>query len=293
MNNILDKILIQDLETKVSLERATTAEILRLIREVDSRKLHLKMGYHSLFHFMIKHLHYSEGGAYRRISAARLLESLGELAPLIEDKIESGDLNLTQLNIAKQVLDFQITQGKRPHSDEENADLLKSFEGKSTRECKIEASKITGTKLPEIEVLQVGSEGETRITVTLDQETVELLSQFKSRTAHKNPLADTALALKLALKTALEKTAATRQSFNGKVKQKETRRGVSKSMRSQVLERDGGCCQFKNTETGRKCESKFKLEVDHIQAWSRGGKTTLDNLQTLCFNHNQMKSNLF
>ena len=40
-----------------------------------------------------------------------------------------------------------------------------------------------------------------------------------------------------------------------------------------------------------KCGSKYDLEVDHIFPISKGGKSTPDNLQTLCHNCNTLKSN--
>lgn len=59
---------------------------------------------------------------------------------------------------------------------------------------------------------------------------------------------------------------------------------VSNKLRFKVYARDGyrcRCCK-------RKFESKF-LEVDHILPISKGGKSTIDNLQTLCHNCNQAK----
>lgn len=34
-----------------------------------------------------------------------------------------------------------------------------------------------------------------------------------------------------------------------------------------------------------------EMEADHVTAWSRGGRTTLDNCQVLCKTHNRMKGN--
>lgn len=58
---------------------------------------------------------------------------------------------------------------------------------------------------------------------------------------------------------------------------------VSNRMRFAVYKRDGNRC--------RKCGSTRNLEVDHIYPISKGGKTTFDNLQTLCHNCNAQKSN--
>jgi hypothetical protein len=150
-----------------------------------------------------------------------------------------------------------------------------------------------GVKLPEKEIKTLDGEGSARVTITLDSETLKLLDRYKARTAHKNPMADTAMAIKLLLEADESKSesAKSTQGFAGKMKQKEDRQGVSRSTKAEVLERDQGCCQYRDPKTGKKCESIFKIEIDHRIPWSKGGKTRLDNLQCYCFNHNQMKSN--
>ncbi len=59
---------------------------------------------------------------------------------------------------------------------------------------------------------------------------------------------------------------------------------VSNKMRFSIYDRDGHRC--------RKC-GRFTndLEIDHIIPISKGGKSTYDNLQTLCRSCNQQKSN--
>mgnify|MGYP002762091884 CR=1 FL=1 len=53
---------------------------------------------------------------------------------------------------------------------------------------------------------------------------------------------------------------------------------VTRAMRYDVLRRDG----FRCVKCGRGREDGVKLHVDHIKPVSRGGKTVMDNLQTLC-----------
>lgn len=56
------------------------------------------------------------------------------------------------------------------------------------------------------------------------------------------------------------------------------RKGTGKGLRTKVLDRDNHkCCSC------RADASTAKLEVDHIICRFQGGKNTLDNLQTLCF----------
>lgn len=68
----------------------------------------------------------------------------------------------------------------------------------------------------------------------------------------------------------------------------ETREEISPELRYKVIERDNSIC--------RKCGRRppdVQLEVDHIIPWSKGGPTTLDNLQTLCEECNIGKSNKY
>lgn len=68
-----------------------------------------------------------------------------------------------------------------------------------------------------------------------------------------------------------------------------TGRDPSLRLRWKVIQRDRFtcCCCGRSPATIRGIE----LHVDHITAWSNGGETTLDNLQTLCSGCNIGKSN--
>ena len=56
---------------------------------------------------------------------------------------------------------------------------------------------------------------------------------------------------------------------------------VSNRMRFAIYQRDGYRC--------RRCGSKKNLEIDHIVPIAKGGKSTMDNLQTLCHRCNVKK----
>lgn len=57
---------------------------------------------------------------------------------------------------------------------------------------------------------------------------------------------------------------------------------IPTELRRAVYERDGGRCV--------ECSSGFDLQYDHILPVSRGGATTLENLQLLCAECNRRKS---
>ena len=72
-------------------ERRITLAVLEHFREVERRKAYADLGYSSLPEYAVKHLHYSEGSASRRIAAMWALKDCPELAP----RIESGEVTLT------------------------------------------------------------------------------------------------------------------------------------------------------------------------------------------------------
>ena len=69
-----------------------------------------------------------------------------------------------------------------------------------------------------------------------------------------------------------------------------TKREINLRLRFTVMERDNFTCRM----CGRSPATTHgvKLQIDHIKPWSKGGETTIDNLQTLCSDCNLVKSNL-
>lgn len=66
-----------------------------------------------------------------------------------------------------------------------------------------------------------------------------------------------------------------------------TKRIPTERLKVQVLMRDGNKCRLCGvTVTGD------DIHFDHIFPWSKGGETTLENLQVLCKTHNLAKGNL-
>lgn len=69
-----------------------------------------------------------------------------------------------------------------------------------------------------------------------------------------------------------------------------TKRDVPLGLRFKVLLRDNFKCCVCGASPAK--DPHVTLEIDHIVPWSKGGETTEDNLQTLCFNCNRGKSDL-
>jgi hypothetical protein len=69
-----------------------------------------------------------------------------------------------------------------------------------------------------------------------------------------------------------------------------TSRNVNLRLRFLILKRDNFKC--KNCGRSPATDSKIILHVDHKTAWSKGGETVIENLETLCSKCNLGKSNL-
>lgn len=69
-----------------------------------------------------------------------------------------------------------------------------------------------------------------------------------------------------------------------------TKRDINLRMRFIVMQRDNFKCCMCGASPAK--DPSVELHIDHIVPWSKGGETTLDNLQTLCSKCNLGKSNL-
>lgn len=63
-------------------------------------------------------------------------------------------------------------------------------------------------------------------------------------------------------------------------------RHVPNAVRRAVWERDGGRCAFVAAD-GHRCESRDRLELDHVVPVAQGGQPTVANLRLLCRAHNR------
>ena len=67
---LTDDALIAETRRVADAERRSTANLLELLNEIERRRLHLALGYASLFAYCTRALALSEQAAYSRITAA-------------------------------------------------------------------------------------------------------------------------------------------------------------------------------------------------------------------------------
>jgi 5-methylcytosine-specific restriction endonuclease McrA len=295
LKNLSNQELHLQTKSRAEKERMATLEILWHLRENQKRMLFAEMGYRDLKEYCVKELKYSEGSAWRRISAMNLLKELPEM----EQKIQSGDLTLTQISMAK--AHFREVKATMP----EKKEILLQIENQTQKatERLLAEKALPHTKERFLEIEKPKRGGNLEVTLVLDQELQSQLDEIQillGKSLSKLEL------LKLMTKQTLEqlrKNANTvrkpqrkAQPLRSRNESNEPRPGEKKNryvriaVRRQVQARDQHRCQYKDPETNRQCESKFNLQFEHKKPFAKLGANTAENLQLLCVNHNRLRA---
>ena len=66
-------------------------------------------------------------------------------------------------------------------------------------------------------------------------------------------------------------------------------RNIPLRVRDEVFLRDDGKCTYIGSD-GRKCQSRWNLQIDHIVPFARGGDNSPGNLRLLCGKHNRLEA---
>ena len=66
-------------------------------------------------------------------------------------------------------------------------------------------------------------------------------------------------------------------------------RYIPAPVRREVWRRDQGCCSYVDRHSGRRCRSRYRLEIDHIVPFALGGANELSNLRIRCAAHHKLR----
>lgn len=287
LKNLSDDVLLQSIESHARDERKSGLAVLWHLREIERRMLYAKLQYGSLFSYTVKHLHYSEGAAMRRIDAMRLLREMPELAL----SIESGELSLTNLSLIKQA----VKDAKK--STIETKALLEEVKGKTKKECERILAREMPQTIPE-EKERVLTPTHTEVRVVLNEKQLFKLNRLRSLLSNQNPNPSYAELIEMLSDLALKKldpmeskrkptppkalvssAPYTAESVKDGAKQVKP---VPLPLRRKVFQDAKGECA--------NCGNMHFLEIDHILPRAMGGMNEPRNLRVLCRSCNQYEA---
>ena len=308
-----DPQLISLLGNSAIEEREHLVLQLEIIQELDRR--HLFFHYSSLWAFLVEEIGFEESASERKIRAARAMKKFPELKELIL----SGQVNLSLLEIALGC----SHQQKLSHV--ETSELIRSIAGMSCRKAKREIAERypESAEVPRDRMRPI-HDGYTEITFYADADLMSLLEEVQGLLAHSKPgmpmrevvsiLAENyydrhhpvpraqralerqekkeELEKEALLKRAapLEQTAPSApkvEASNTRTQVEVQTRAHSQGITHALVRRDGYICSYQDRDTGQSCQSSHDLEKHHVQSWSSGGATSLDNAIWLCRHHHQ------
>ncbi|OGR59408.1 MAG: hypothetical protein A2X36_12700 [Elusimicrobia bacterium GWA2_69_24] len=265
-------------------ERENAAEVVRVLMEVDRRKLFAAMGYHSLFDYCMRFLGYSEDESAKRIHAARAAERF----PSIVTRLEEGKTSLTAINLVAPLL-----------TAENHRSVLDAARGKTKREVQMIVARLdpkpevaevvrrlpeTAQPRPEIKPL---APERIRFAFTGNEEFLARVDRCRQLLRRKFPSGDLGDIFAAAVEALLDREDPERQEAALHRASDPHARRIPRWVKQAVWKRDGGRCAFTATD-GTKCLSREFLEFDHIVPWALGGPSNKpDNIRLLCRAHNQ------
>jgi hypothetical protein len=306
LSEMSNEQVVESLSALVGEGNRIVAKVVAYLVEVEERRIHLELACSSMFDFCVRKLGFSDGEAFRRITAARLARRF----PRILDAIATGRVHLSTLVLL------------RDHFSEDNVDdLLERVAGRRKREVEELVARLAPKpdvassirKLPERIVLAVQStqpaqpmetparkpqvqalsEARYRVQLTASAQLRDKLEHARRLMSHRHPTGDFAVVVEEALDLLIEKLEKTKL---GKTERPRTSRSLSAaspkdparvtaSVRREVVSRDGFQCAFIGAN-GERCPSREQLEFDHRTPRALGGSGQAENVRLLCRAHN-------
>ncbi len=277
-------------------EQRLTLQVLLHLKEISDRKLHAKLGYASLWEYTVKELGYCEASASSRIAAMRLMVSV----PEARTQIESGKLTLSQAARIHQFIRKENQASLQPVTKSETKAIIQASLGSSIRETQRMLEAKAQQRRPS---LIADKPNQPTISFQADEETMLMLERLRELRGNLGALE----LFKLSLKTTLDKLDPLRKKQKVVISSKPDRslfarevtsakqstlrpsRFIPQWIRIEVAKRSKGQCEYHSPLSGKRCESRYRVQYDHIIPIARGGVGTLENIQHLCGLHNRTK----
>jgi hypothetical protein len=329
LTRLSDTELVARVKSLVARERDATAHLVAHLAEMDTRDVHLREGYESLYVYCRDALGLSEGETYNRIEVARAARRF----PIILEMLAAGAVNLTAARLLaphltpanhREVLDS--ARGKKKREIEEIVARLSPRPDVAASVRRLPALRLQ--PLPPTQAPVAADESATvpaapvlpetsltaepvsvpraavtplspdryKLQLTIGGDTLEKLQLAKDMLSHAIPSGDDAAVLDRALTALLvdlakKKFADTRKPRRSRAKDPRAR-DASAAVKRAVWVRDLGRCGF-ISPSGHRCNERRFVEFHHLDPHALGGETSVDKIELRCRRHNDYEGRLY
>ena len=305
------------LEHAVAQDCLSTASLLGLIAESDSRRRFLAQGYSSMHQYCVGALHMSEDVAFKRIRTARaarrypaILEAIAARRLTISAVVLLAPY-LTRENAGKLLVAAEHRTNARielllaewfPRPDlptlvmavptPSSPQSLAVRPVELTQAPQVGAVVITMPPAPRANLAPL-SPTRFALQVTVSADTHAKLKLAEELLSHVIRPGDVASVLDRALDELLLKLKKQKHAHTNAPRPSqhvsENPRHIPSHVKREVHARDQGQCTFVGT-TGHRCGERKRIELDHITPIAKGGCSTTENLRLRCRAHNQYEA---
>ena len=295
-----DEELVSQIASLCLAGKRLDARVVVHLIEVEDRALDKRSACSSMWAFCIERLGMSESETRARLNAAKLVRRF----PSVLGRLERGDVHLSALR--------QLA----PYLNDENVDtLLDAAKGKTRPQLEeLIARLFPRRNAPTIEIpvatnmaapsasatpspspplartarIEPLSASGVLVQMTMSAEGYADLKRARELLGHSIPNGDMVKVIERALRTLVDDLEKTRRAKAARPRAsvRPSKPGhTPAATRREVFARDGEQCTYLDSE-GRRCESRMRLELDHIQPRALGGGDEASNLRARCKAHN-------
>jgi 5-methylcytosine-specific restriction endonuclease McrA len=301
--SLSDEALVSQI-TSLCLEgRRLVARLIAYLIEVEDRALDKRSACSSMWAFCIERLGMSESETACRLNAAKLVREF----PSILGRLERGEVHMSALKqlgpyLTNENVDAMLDEAMGKTRTQREEMIARSFPRSNapTVEIPIVASITTATagaapapatSAPAFPTrVEPLSETGVLVQTTLSAQAYADLKRARELLGHSIHDGDIAKVLERALGTLVDHLEKDRRAKTSRpqARLRPSKLGhIAAATRREVFARDGEQCTFLDSE-GRRCESRMRLELDHITPRALGGADDASNLRARCRPHNRL-----
>lgn len=307
--------------------RASDALLLAFLGEIEARNLFLDAGYSSMYAFVASEFDFGDEATKKRIRLARAAHLYPQVLPMLScgrlspssflllvphlNQHNVDDLLSSAADKTRSELD-RILSARFPRTELMSWTMGAVVSASSTdREPDCTGLVSPGTPdvpptassptplatlpvsqppvyTPQTRVTPIAAKS-SGVQFMMEGEAQDDFDYLRSVLGHEAPTPAKLFALALkALRRDVDRRKFSATDRPQRPRETESRdpRHVPAHIRRKVFERDNYRCTFES-DTGRRCDARSSLELDHIKPIAQGGESTVENLRVLCDAHNQ------